>query len=76
MYTTDVPSPFLIQESVSVILLIYIFYCQIYVHKDVKELYKYVPREMLPVEYGGNCSSMDALQGELVIRNMIHIYIT
>ncbi|KAI8441981.1 hypothetical protein MSG28_005646 [Choristoneura fumiferana] len=34
----------------------------IHVHKDVKELYKYVPREMLPVEYGGDCSSMDVLQ--------------
>ncbi|XP_073948139.1 alpha-tocopherol transfer protein-like [Choristoneura fumiferana] len=35
---------------------------RIHVHKDVKELYKYVPREMLPVEYGGDCSSMDVLQ--------------
>nr|ATY51916.1 CTD29 [Heliconius melpomene] len=35
---------------------------RIYIHKEVKDLYKYVPQEMLPKEYGGDCGTMDELQ--------------
>ncbi|CAG9791296.1 unnamed protein product [Diatraea saccharalis] len=35
---------------------------RIFIHKDVKDLYKYVPQDMLPIEYGGPCSTMDDLQ--------------
>ncbi|XP_041971974.1 alpha-tocopherol transfer protein-like [Aricia agestis] len=35
---------------------------RIFIHKEVKDLYKYVPQEMLPEEYGGQCGTMDALQ--------------
>ncbi|XP_059050190.1 alpha-tocopherol transfer protein-like [Achroia grisella] len=31
---------------------------RIFIHKDVKDLYKYVPQDMLPAEYGGTCSTM------------------
>ncbi|XP_072934254.1 alpha-tocopherol transfer protein-like [Epargyreus clarus] len=32
---------------------------RIYIHKEVKDLYKYVPQEMLPPEYGGSSLSMN-----------------
>ncbi|XP_047537939.1 alpha-tocopherol transfer protein-like [Vanessa atalanta] len=35
---------------------------RIFIHKEVKDLYKYVPQEMLPKEYGGQCGTMDELQ--------------
>ncbi|CAG9559147.1 unnamed protein product [Danaus chrysippus] len=35
---------------------------RIFIHKDLKDLYKYVPQEMLPKEYGGQCGTMDELQ--------------
>ncbi|XP_013184162.1 alpha-tocopherol transfer protein [Amyelois transitella] len=34
---------------------------RIYIHKDTKDLYKYIPQDILPVEYGGTCGSMDEL---------------
>ncbi|CAH0713573.1 unnamed protein product, partial [Brenthis ino] len=35
---------------------------RIFIHKDVKDIYNYIPREMLPKEYGGDCGTMDELQ--------------
>ncbi|XP_049879152.1 alpha-tocopherol transfer protein-like [Pectinophora gossypiella] len=35
---------------------------RIFIHKEIKDLYKYVPQEMLPLEYGGPVSNMAALQ--------------
>lgn len=35
---------------------------RIYIHKELKDLYKYVPREMLPEEYGGEGGTMSSLQ--------------
>ncbi|XP_046964406.1 alpha-tocopherol transfer protein-like [Vanessa cardui] len=35
---------------------------RIFIHKELKDLYKYVPQEMLPKEYGGQCGTMDELQ--------------
>ncbi|CAK1590112.1 unnamed protein product [Parnassius mnemosyne] len=34
---------------------------RIFLHTDINDLYKYVPKEMLPTEYGGNAGSMDEL---------------
>ncbi|CAG5047573.1 unnamed protein product [Parnassius apollo] len=34
---------------------------RIFLHSDTNDLYKYVPKEMLPTEYGGNAGSMDEL---------------
>ncbi|XP_045454101.1 alpha-tocopherol transfer protein-like [Melitaea cinxia] len=34
---------------------------RIFIHSDVNELYKYVPQEMLPTEYGGKAGSMNDL---------------
>ncbi|XP_026333792.1 alpha-tocopherol transfer protein-like [Hyposmocoma kahamanoa] len=35
---------------------------RIFLHKEIKDLYQYVPQDMLPEEYGGTSSTMDALQ--------------
>ncbi|KAL0818430.1 hypothetical protein ABMA28_008894 [Loxostege sticticalis] len=35
---------------------------RIFIHKEVKDLYKHVPQEMLPVEYGGPSGTMEDLQ--------------
>lgn len=35
---------------------------RIFIHKEVKDLYKYIPQEMLPNEYGGQAGTMDQLQ--------------
>lgn len=35
---------------------------RIFIHKELKDLYNYIPREMLPEEYGGNCGTMASLQ--------------
>ncbi|CAH2238444.1 alpha-tocopherol transfer protein-like isoform X2 [Pararge aegeria] len=37
---------------------------RIFIHKELKDLYKYIPQEMLPNEYGGQCGSMDELQAK------------
>ncbi|CAH2093611.1 unnamed protein product [Euphydryas editha] len=34
---------------------------RIFIHSDVNDLYKYVPQEMLPSEYGGKAGSMNDL---------------
>ncbi|GBP00815.1 Alpha-tocopherol transfer protein-like [Eumeta japonica] len=34
---------------------------RVYLHADLESLYKYVPKEMLPDEYGGNAGSFAAL---------------
>lgn len=39
---------------------------QIHVHSDgFESLYKYVPKEMLPEEYGGNAGPVKQINGEL-----------
>lgn len=37
-----------------------------YVHNDVDSLYKSLPKNILPVEYGGTERSRDELQGMLL----------
>ncbi|XP_045770616.1 alpha-tocopherol transfer protein-like [Maniola jurtina] len=37
---------------------------RIFIHKELKDLYKYIPQEMLPNEYGGEIGSMDDLQAK------------
>ncbi|XP_068623414.1 alpha-tocopherol transfer protein-like [Battus philenor] len=39
---------------------------RIYIHREMKGLYKYVPQEMLPQEYGGKVGTMDELQDKWV----------
>ncbi|KAJ0173233.1 hypothetical protein K1T71_011409 [Dendrolimus kikuchii] len=37
---------------------------RIFIHRDVQDLYAYVPREMLPLEYGGECGTIASLQDQ------------
>lgn len=37
---------------------------QIFLHTEADELTKYIPKEMLPTEYGGNAGSMNDLHGK------------
>lgn len=39
---------------------------QIFLHTDTNDLYKYVPKEMLPSEYGGNAGSMNDLHSKFI----------
>ncbi|RVE47935.1 hypothetical protein evm_007449 [Chilo suppressalis] len=39
---------------------------RIFLHTDTNDLYKYVPKEMLPTEYGGNAGSMNDLHNAWV----------
>ncbi|CAG9126186.1 unnamed protein product [Plutella xylostella] len=39
---------------------------RIFLHSDVNELYKHVPKEMLPAEYGGNAGPMNDLHNAWV----------
>lgn len=39
---------------------------QIFLHSDVNDLYKYVPKEMLPSEYGGTAPSMNDLHSKFM----------
>ncbi|KAG6449789.1 hypothetical protein O3G_MSEX006233 [Manduca sexta] len=41
---------------------------RIFIHKEVKDLYKYIPREMLPEDYGGDCSTMEALHEQWTMK--------
>ncbi|KAI8441978.1 hypothetical protein MSG28_005644 [Choristoneura fumiferana] len=34
---------------------------RIFLHSDINDLYKYVPQEMMPTEFGGNAGSLDDL---------------
>ena len=38
---------------------IFVLCFQIFIHSDVKDLYKYVPQELLPEEYGGKAGPMN-----------------
>lgn len=39
---------------------------QLYVHnKNYEELYKYIPQETLPAEYGGNAGTIKEISGIL-----------
>jgi hypothetical protein len=45
-------------------------FLQIYVHATgLESLYKYVPKEVLPEEYGGYAGPLDVIHGEL--RNLL-----
>lgn len=37
---------------------------RIFVHSDMDSLYKYVPKEMLPEEYGGKAGKVQDLHGK------------
>lgn len=39
----------------------YLYLLQLIIHSDVESLYKEIPKEMLPVEYGGNNGTIDDL---------------
>lgn len=39
---------------------------RIFMHSDIKTLYEYIPREILPTEYGGDAGSIKAINGNLV----------
>ncbi|XP_052751970.1 alpha-tocopherol transfer protein-like [Galleria mellonella] len=39
---------------------------RIFIHKDIKDLYKYVPQDMLPVEYGGTCGTMNEIHEQWI----------
>ncbi|KAL4707239.1 hypothetical protein ACJJTC_008320 [Scirpophaga incertulas] len=45
---------------------------RIFIHREIKELYKYIPQDMLPVDYGGSCGSMDDLQAQWKVK--LHEY--
>lgn len=36
---------------------------RIHIHSNIEDLYKFVPKEMLPSEYGGNAGSIKDLNG-------------
>lgn len=36
---------------------------RIHVHKTVEELFDYVPRELLPKDYGGKENTLDEMNG-------------
>ena len=38
---------------------------QVYVHTSLESLYKFVPKSILPSDYGGEEVSVDDLSGEL-----------
>lgn len=38
---------------------------RIHIHSNLEDLYKFVPKEMLPTEYGGDIGSIKDLNGEL-----------
>lgn len=39
---------------------------RIHIHSNLEDLYKFVPKEMLPQEYGGNAGPIKDLNGELI----------
>jgi hypothetical protein len=44
---------------------------QIYVHATgLESLYNYVPKEVLPEEYGGYAGPLDVIHGELLVRHL------
>jgi len=45
---------------------------QVHVEGSFDSLYKYVPQEILPKEYGGPCGSMPELQSKLFL-DLSHI---
>lgn len=40
---------------------------RIHVHMDIESLYEFVPKDILPSEYGGSAPSMDELRGKFFI---------
>lgn len=40
---------------------------RIFVHSDMESLYKYVPKDMLPEEYGGTAGKVQDLHGKFHI---------
>ncbi|KAM3963871.1 alpha-tocopherol transfer protein-like [Aphomia sociella] len=41
---------------------------RIFFHKDIKDLYKYVPQDILPAEYGGTAGTMDDVHEQWKIK--------
>lgn len=41
---------------------------RIHIHSNIEDLYKFVPKEMLPLEYGGDAGSIKDLNGNLFDR--------
>ncbi|CAG9857503.1 unnamed protein product [Phyllotreta striolata] len=41
-------------------------YDSIKIHSDIRTLYEYVPKDMLPSDYGGSCESASTLHGKLI----------
>lgn len=37
---------------------------RIHIHSNLEDLYKFVPKEMLPEEYGGNAGPIKVLSGK------------
>lgn len=37
---------------------------QIHVHENLESLYEYVPKDILPQEYGGNAGPIDAINSK------------
>lgn len=46
---------------------------QIFVHSDVSTLHEHVPKDMLPVEYGGNGCSLDEINGKFVFNYFLYL---
>lgn len=40
---------------------------RIFMHSDMKTLYDYIPREILPTEYGGDAGPVQAIHGTMII---------
>lgn len=48
-----------------------LFVEQIHIHSDVETLFKFVPKDIVPKDYGGNEQSLKDLNGK---HNVIRIY--
>lgn len=47
---------------------------QISFHKNVESLWEHIPREVLPVEYGGYNRNLDTLRGNIYKFNFVNFY--
>lgn len=51
--------------------LLFNFMYQFHVYSDIEGLYKYIPRDSLPSDYGGKEKSLDALQSKYLFIYLI-----
>lgn len=42
---------------------------RIHIHSDMESLHKFIPKDVLPEEYGGTAGKLQVFHGELVILN-------